>query len=252
MLPPSHPPQCAPAFDAVILAAGASTRFFRSGGTVFKQVVPYKGTPVIRYLYDILAALPGVDQVHVVLGDNPDCAQAIRDVLPEDNIHFWVNPDSARDNNLLSFQHGTQHLDKGVIVVEADCVLSEADLLNILANCQSNQICWANIGQIDTYDYGGVLETNILGEVISVDVLTANEMAQFKDANRTGFKLFGVAAFGQEALQIYLGIITARSDCYNQYFHIIATENPERFNFRTVEMSQSSFSFNIVSELENA
>ena len=252
-LPSSNAPHPAPpAFDAVILAAGASSRFFKSGGTMFKQVVPYKGVPIIRHLYDLLAGVPGIDQVHVVLGEQEDCAAAIRSVLPHEGVQFHINPDSARDNNLLSFRHGTETLSKGALVLEADCILGQNDFRKILANCGAEQICWANIGPIDSYDYGGVLETNSAGKVISVDVLSAAQMTAFKAAGRTGLKLFGAAAFGATALQVYRRQLAAKDDPYNQYFHTIATEAPGLFDLRTVEMSPGSFSFNVVSEFENA
>ncbi len=235
---------------AVVLAAGAGKRFLQSGGTIYKQLTPIDGVPVILRLVQQLDATGRFSGVTVVLGDDPDCGAAVRAALQGCDLRFVVNSKSSQDNNLLSMQAGVQGIETSILLIEADCVVAQQDLVAMIDGLEGEEIRWADIGAIEGFDYGGLIEVDpVTGAGISVDVLAAPEFAQFKADGRNGVKMFGLSAFGAKALSVYKGLIEELQDPYQKYFHYIATQNPRAFKFTTCRVSEDSFSFNTVSEL---
>ncbi len=235
-------------FDAVVLAAGAGTRFLKSGGTMFKQVVPYKGVPVIKRIVNSLEENPSINRILIVLGEDATCAKAIRDALSKTGVEYRENLESTKDNNLISFEIGTRDLDGGVIVVEADCIFEREDVGNLLRGTAPNEICWANIGLVDEYTNGGTLELGSAGDVEKIHVFDKDQMASFKNGGGRGLKMFGITVFGSSALQDYRSKLALYEAREGKYFHAVATEFPEFFRFKSVRMSDGAFSFNVVEE----
>ena len=243
-----------PPFHAVILAAGEGTRYSASGGTTLKQVAPYQGVPVIRRLADQVAASQAFCGLTIVLGPDPSHARTIKAALSGCPATYVVNPEARRDNNLLSFLAGTRGLATGALLIEADCVVAQDDLVAMVENTGPGQICWANIGPAARYDYGGVIRLDDTGRVRGVSVLDAQAYAAFKAESRAGngVKMFGLTAFGAQALQHYHRVAARLQDPYHKYFHAVASTWPEEFDFCTVAMSPEVFSFNVTRELKTS
>lgn len=239
-------------FRAIILAAGEGKRYNASGGTTLKQVAPYKGVPVIRRLADQVAASKSFCGLTIVLGPNESHARTIKAALQGCPATYVVNENARRDNNLLSFLVGTKDLSCGVLLIEADCVFAQEDFAAMVENTGSGQICWSNIGPAEDFDYGGVIELNDAGRVVGVNVLNAPDYAAFKAAGRSGVKMFGLTAFGADALQHYHKVAARLKDPYDRYFHFVASNWPEEFDFCTVAMSSDVFSFNVTRELKKS
>ena len=237
-------------FHAIILAAGEGKRYFSSGGESFKQVVTYNDKPIIRQTFDILTNHEAVSSVRIVVGNNSDCVDKIRNVLPKDHVHFVYNLDSERDNNQISFMVGTEEIRGGVIVVEADCIFDTKDISAISLATGSKDITWANIGSLSNFDYGGTIFIDDLGNVENIDILDQKGMANVKAKKCNSLKLFGIAAFGDIALREYRKTIVENNNLYNRYFHSAAIDYPERFSLKTVRMSEHAFSFNTISEIK--
>jgi NDP-sugar pyrophosphorylase family protein len=235
-------------YDAVILAAGAGTRFMKSGGTTYKQLAPYKGVPLVRRIVDILLAEPLVDGVTVVVGEDDACAGAIREVLADRPVTYVRNDRSTTDNNLLSFWRGIEDLQGGAIVVEADCVFEADDLTALLRATGSDEICWANIGDLSRHRSGGVISLDAAGRVDGILILDPTQMENFKAEGRRGLKMYGLTAMGSSALRAYREKIRAGGPRQHQYFHAVAMESFGEFRHATAGMSPSAFSFNTLEE----
>ena len=235
-------------YDAVILAAGAGTRFVRSGGTTYKQLALYKGVPLIRRIVDILGDSPLVDGITVVVGEDYACAAAIRQVLAGRMVTYVRNERSRNDNNLLSFWKGIDGLQRGVVVVEADCVFEPDDLATLLRATKSDEICWANIGHLSRHSSGGVISLDADGRVDAILILDEEQMRKFKAEGRRGLKMFGLTAMGDSALRAYRAKLHAGGPRLNQYFHALAMESFGDFRHATAAMSPRAFSFNTLEE----
>jgi CTP:molybdopterin cytidylyltransferase MocA len=235
-------------FDAVILAAGSGTRFFRSGGSTYKQLAPYKGVPLIRRIVDILVANPLVGGITVVVGEDDACADAIREVLAGCQVAFVRNDRSSVDNNLLSFWKGIEGLQRGVVIVEADCVFEPEDLSALLQATKDDEICWANIGDLSRHSSGGVISVGADGLIDAILILDAVQMKKFKDERRHGMKMYGLTAMGSSALAAYRAKLYAGGARLNRYFHAVAMESFDEFRHATAGMSSSAFSFNTLEE----
>jgi len=92
---------------AVVLAAGASTRFGSQ-----KLLAPVRGAPLVRRTVEqVLGA--GLDEVVVVLGREAQAVRAALDGLP---VRFVVNTD-YRDGLSTSLRAGLRDLGRGVAAV---------------------------------------------------------------------------------------------------------------------------------------
>ena len=115
----------------------------------------------------------------------------------------------------------------------------------------SSEVRWANIGNVSAFDYGGLIEIEPTTERgIYVDVLDREGFAEFKNAGRLGVKMFGLTSFGVDALRTFKSKADKLHNRYNKYFHYILTQNTVLFDHTTRAMSDGSFSFNTVSEME--
>ena len=237
-------------FDAIILAAGSSKRFFQSGGEVYKQVFPYKGKPIILRLYDQLRSISNIENIHVVLGREKECAEKIREILLKKEVTFHTNKNSHKDNNLLSFIEATKSLDKNIIVLESDCVITREDLQNMLYATKEKEITWSNLGPINSFNYGGVIELNGNSKIERIHVFDKREMKEFKFEKKLGLKLFGITSFGVKALRRYIDLTNSLKNKEKKYFLEAAIKFPNELAFNTVKMSKKSFSFNRLEELE--
>lgn len=234
----------------VILAAGSGKRFLGSGGVGYKQLTPYEGEPVIVRLVRQVEETGLFSGTTVVLGDDAECGAAIREALEGRQVAYAVNPDAQRDNNLLSFQAGTQGVDSACLIVEADCVVGADDLAGMVEGLGPDEIRWSEIGDVSGFDYGGLIETDASGtRAVAVAVLSREEFSAFKSAGRKGVKMFGLSAFGAQALALYRDRIESLSDPYGKYFHYIAIQDPRPFRLGTYRVAADSFSFNTVTEL---
>jgi CTP:molybdopterin cytidylyltransferase MocA len=90
--------------SGIVLAAGSGRRF---GGT--KQVVPYRGRPLVQHAIDALASA-GIDEIVVVTGHDADRVEAA--VLLPPQARFVRNPDHAT-GQASSVAAGLHHLADG-------------------------------------------------------------------------------------------------------------------------------------------
>lgn len=235
---------------AVILAAGRGERFFRSGGRIYKQLAPYRGEPVVTRLVRQSIETNAFSGVTVVLGADAKCADAIRDELASYDVRFVINEESLNDQNLLSFIKGTDGLQDGALIIESDCVVTGDDLRGMVQDLQEEEIRWSNIGSLEAYSYGGVVELDPASmSVTKIDILDKEAFSKLLATGRPVMKMFGLTAFGGGALVAYRQAISELESKFQKYFHYVAINSPERFRQSTRSMSAESFSFNAVSEM---
>lgn len=234
----------------VILAAGSGKRFLGSGGVGYKQLTLYEGEPVIVRLVRQVEETGLFSGTTVVLGDDAECGAAVREALQGRRVAYAVNTDARRDNNLLSFRIGAQGVNSSCLVIEADCVVTTDDLAGMVEGLAPDEIRWSEIGDVSRFEYGGLIEMDSCGDqAISVAVLSREDFSAFKAAGRKGVKMFGLSAFGAQALALYRDRIEGLSDPYNKYFHYIAIQDPRPFRLGVYRVAADSFSFNTVTEL---
>jgi CTP:molybdopterin cytidylyltransferase MocA len=100
--------------SGIVLAAGSGRRF---GGT--KQLVPYRGRPLVQHAIDALASA-GVDEIVVVTGHDADRVEGA--VLLPPQARFVRNPDH-RSGQASSLAAGLHHLgdeSEGAVILLAD------------------------------------------------------------------------------------------------------------------------------------
>jgi molybdenum cofactor cytidylyltransferase len=100
--------------SGIVLAAGSGRRF---GGT--KQVVPYRGRPLVQHAIDALASA-GVDEIVVVIGHDADRVEGA--VLLPPQAHFVRNPDheTGQSSSLAAGLHDLADDSEGAVVLLAD------------------------------------------------------------------------------------------------------------------------------------
>jgi 1L-myo-inositol 1-phosphate cytidylyltransferase len=120
-----------PITEAVILMAGAGSRFQRNGETRLKPLVPIAGQPLICYLLETLVE-SGIKTIHAVLGFERDMLRRELEPLiaPELNIH-WIDNLHWRLKNGVSLLAAAPHMQKPFLLTMADHLFSEpiVDLL---------------------------------------------------------------------------------------------------------------------------
>ena len=234
-------------FDALILAAGKGKRFRDSGGSVLKQVAEYESVPVIKRLYDQLSANKKIKEIIVVLSNDRSDQEVIKAAIGSNKVNYLINHDCENDNNLISFLVAAQNVENNLIVLECDCVSEETDIDKMLSSTLQNDITFSNLGSIDNYKYGGVIELSDSKKPKKIHVFSEEEMILFKK-DFQGAKLFGATCFGKEALTKYKKMSQELTDKKNKYFLEVAIAYPNSFVFKTVKMSRNSFHFNTLNE----
>ena len=183
----------------MILAAGEGKRFSASGGIGYKQLVPVSGTPLIKRIVQQIYEAKLFNKVVIVLGQNEECNMAIIDELHDFKVEYVTNEFSRIDNNLL-FQVATRNLHSAIVLIEADCIFDTEDLIGMAVDLREDEIRWAEIGSVDAYDQGGLIELDEKGNCMPF-VLVATDFAKFKSEGRLGKKMFGLTAFGKRSLE---------------------------------------------------
>jgi glucose-1-phosphate thymidylyltransferase len=117
----------------IILAAGYATRLYPLTLTQPKPLLPVAGKPMIEYVLDNLAPIPGIDRIYVVT--NAKFAghfQKWADNYTTAKLNFTiVNDNSTDDTNKLGaigdihYVLKTQNVDDEIIVVAGDNLFSE-------------------------------------------------------------------------------------------------------------------------------
>ena len=233
----------------MILAAGEGKRFSASGGIGYKQLVPVSGTPLIKRIVQQIYETKLFNKVVIVLGQNEECNMAIIDELHDFKVEYVTNEFSRIDNNLLSFQVATKNLHSAIVLIEADCIFDTEDLIGMAVDLREDEIRWAEIGSVDAYDQGGLIELDEKGNCIAISVLVATDFAKFKSEGRLGKKMFGLTAFGKRSLERYRELIDEIDVTYGKYFHCVASDWPNEFQFSTYHVNDNCISFNTVTEL---
>jgi 1L-myo-inositol 1-phosphate cytidylyltransferase len=117
--------------EAVILMAGAGSRFQRNGETRLKPLVPIAGQPLISYLLEALVGT-GIKTIHAVIGFERDLLQRELSPLipPELDAHWIVNP-QWRLKNGVSLLAAAPHVQGTFLLTMADHLFAETvvDLL---------------------------------------------------------------------------------------------------------------------------
>jgi molybdenum cofactor cytidylyltransferase len=100
--------------SGIVLAAGSGTRF---GAT--KQVVPYRGKPLVQHAVDALVSA-GVDEVVVVTGHDADRVERAVRLPPQGR--FVRNPDhrSGQASSLAAALHSLRESSEAAVVLLAD------------------------------------------------------------------------------------------------------------------------------------
>ena len=237
---------------ALILAAGSGTRFTESGGRGLKQLALWEGEPVINRLVRQVRESGAFSKTVVVLGSDNRHQEAIKASLQFESVDYVVNPRSSDDNNLLSFMKGVVAVEAPVLVVESDVVVGVSDITSMVAGIGLDEVRWGELGDLGPYTHGGLIELDpATGRGISVSVLSRNDFEVFKMSSRRGVKMFGLTAFGANALSNYKSRFDLMPDVSQRYFHQVIINWPNLFELTTFRVDPKCFSFNTISELSD-
>ena len=131
---------------AVILAAGESTRFFKSGGMIYKQVYEHENEPIIKRIVRLVQETKLFNDICVVLGENKLCNDAIKQALKNYSVEFIVNDMSRMDNNFLSLMTAINlyqsKLDSGILIIESDCIFDKSDITSLVKAAKKDEVVW--------------------------------------------------------------------------------------------------------------
>jgi len=161
----------------VILAAGYATRLYPLTLTQPKPLLPVAGRPMIDYVLDGLADIPGIDQVFVVTnarfaGHFQTWADAHRGRFPQSTLTV-VDDGSTDDSNKLG-AIGDLHLvlsrhriEDDLIVVAGDNLFSES-LGGFGGFCRAKQapvLGVYDVGSVEQAKKYGVVDVNGKGQI---------------------------------------------------------------------------------------
>lgn len=118
---------------AIILAAGRGNRLKPRTDTVHKCLTSIHGTPILHRLLSQLAR-QGVEQVVIVVGYLADSIiEAVGYDYEGIKISYRVNEEYLTANNIVSLQIAKDHLNEPLLLFEADLVIDEPILIDLLA-----------------------------------------------------------------------------------------------------------------------
>ncbi len=243
---------------AIVLAAGEGKRFFKSGGSFYKQVIKINGLPLIRRIVNDLERTKTFNQINVVLGANKECNKSVKEALEGKEINYIFNNNSKNDNNFLSFISAIETFDEdyyeNTLLIESDCIFSENDLETVVENKYNADIVWANIGERVPDQFGGFLLCNRMEnsdyfQVEDIKILSQsdNYIDHFKKEEIV-LKMFGLTFFSSQGLEKYKKISQIYLKKDNLYFHQPIIENIKLFKNISVKISDNSKSFNTIDE----
>jgi 1L-myo-inositol 1-phosphate cytidylyltransferase len=193
-----------PISEAVILMAGAGSRFQRTGETRLKPLVPLAGQPLISYLLEMLA-VSGIKTVYAVIGFERKLLRREMEPLipPRLNIR-WIDNPQWRLKNGVSLLAAASHVHKPFLLTMADHLFNET-IVDVLIAEQRRD--WLNVAidrKIDTiFDLEDAMKVRTRGERI---VVIGKELKNY-DAIDTGMFVCPPAFFG------YLEQAKHKGDC---------------------------------------
>jgi choline kinase len=115
---------------AIVLAAGQGTRLLPLTRSVPKCMVPYKGRPIIDWVFNALTDC-GIHDIAVVTGYRREVLEAH---LEDREVRFHHNPDFAETNMVRSLFCAEAEMDRDLIVTYSDIVYRPT-ALDALLSC---------------------------------------------------------------------------------------------------------------------
>ena len=243
---------------ALILAAGEGTRFFESGANVFKQVYKHDNEPIITRIVRQLYEIQKFTSICVVLGQNEQCNKAIKQALEGYQINYVINKKSREDNNFLSLMEGLDSyktkFESDILVIESDCIFYKSDLISLVSTPKEDgDIVWANIGNKNSTQAGGILFSNKkIQNIHQIDEIRIikNPLLDPVLEQKYNFilKMYGLTFFSVGAVKKYIQLANNYKSQKKIYFHQIIIENISSFINLSVKISDDSMSFNTLIE----
>ncbi len=128
--------------EAVILMAGAGSRFQRNGETRLKPLVPLAGQPLISYMLETLAD-SGIETIHAVVGFERDLLRRELEPLipPQLNVR-WVDNPHWRLKNGLSLLASAPQVQRPFLLTMADHLFAATIVDLLIAEQRSG---WLNV-----------------------------------------------------------------------------------------------------------
>ena len=181
----------------LILAAGYATRLYPMTLTKPKPLLPVAGKPMIDYVLDNLAPIPGIDRVYIVTNAKfADQFQAWADQYraTKSKLDFTiVNDGSTDDSNKLgaigdlNLVIERERVDDDLIVVAGDNLFSQS-LAEFGAYCRK-----CNAPVLGVYDIGSLEQASKYG-VVEVDA--TGQLTRFVEKPpRAASTLIGIALY---------------------------------------------------------
>ena len=172
-----------PITEAVILMAGAGSRFQRNGETRLKPLVPLAGQALISYLLETLSD-SGIKTIHAVLGFERDLLRRELEPLipPELNIR-WIDNPRWRLKNGVSLLAAAPHVQKPFLLTMADHLFAETIVDLLITEHRPDRLNVAIDRKIDSiFDLEDAMKVRTCGK----DIVAIGKELRAYDAIDTG------------------------------------------------------------------
>ncbi len=207
--------------NIIILAAGEGRRFFKSGGKVLKQLVPFNGIPLVRRIVLQALRLNIEGKVIVVVGEDEEQVKQIKQSLTGiDGIQYVKNEKSRADNNFYSVKKALECCSKSAsIIIEADCVFEDSDLSSFASSVtNSSSIIWGCIGAANNYENGGVLVPEHKDSAWQPHIASGDEYRSLAEQPGS-LKMFGIVGISHEQTSRFFEQVADVNYDVPSYFH---------------------------------
>jgi len=180
---------------AIILAAGRGNRIRPRTDTIHKCLIPIQGTTIIHRLLKQLSCY-GISQVVIVTGHLSDLLkQEIGSKYEGMAITYLLNKEYLTTNNIISLQIAKQYLNESILLFEADLIIDELILAELLASPHEDAMV---VDQFRENMDGTVVSLNNNEKVI--EMLLKKD--QFSDMNISEYyKTVNIYKFSQKTAQ---------------------------------------------------
>ena len=248
----------------VILAAGKGNRLKKTLPNSFdyktKALIPINNEPAIKRLFKQFLKVEENNLI-LTLGHQH---KSILEVFNHPKPKYVLNNNYINDSNLRSLflafnkiiEDRNYNLNKGILVIEADCYFSDQMLINFIDHINQinstqkvlNMICWTTKGYAKIDDSGGFVDP-FKNLVNTNNGRVNNVYIKSKPNSSNTLKMYGITWFNNNAAiewhnkaKIYLK--NKNSADLTGYFHEIIFKNIESYSMRYYDLGSKALSFN--------
>jgi len=197
--------------DVVILAAGRSRRMEQLSRKEPKCLLPYKGERILERLVRQIKD-NGVKNIYITTGYRAD---KINEIFSNDPIVKTVeNKMYEEDVNILSLSLALEHINRPVVIFEADTIMEDALVSYVLGADFNGKSVWFTRGKFTPSQYGGILKTDKYGNVTDIKIVSS-----YNEKFRNYSKLSGLMRVGKDEIELFKSLVNKYAKTtIKQYF----------------------------------